>query len=489
MFSTGLSAISESIIGIFGLALLIHLEGTSWLIEFANDYKYSNWSAMASLATSPAFIWTVLAFMIPAAVVAFILYVVAGGFVYSAEYGSYWQAQGGAHVSIPDVMTRFVEKWRPMAWTLLLSNTLTAIPLVASTAIFFLIAYYTSFSLLSVLAAGLILLAGAILTVILALLFVYTPVAVAAENLSGLGAIRRSSQQARSNLRITLAYSIVYIVLISMISYAASLIPLVNMPLSSLASVGILILVTPVLHLMKTEIFAETLKPEQVEFVVYNPLFPDLWGALPRNLWKTFLKGVHELKDFTLNAGNLRYHLLSAGGLLAGLALGAWLGNNGLTQAIYTLGYVPGKINPAVTGAAPLTTGVYIFFHNWETSLATALSGVWFPAIPFTTLLLNGVLIGVVIDLVPNTSMLAASLLPHGVIEIPSFILAGSAGIKLGVYFYRHYRGGGPKEAEEFHNVAKQTVYLIIGLALLFFIAGLIEGNVTPVIMRMAGWT
>jgi uncharacterized membrane protein SpoIIM required for sporulation len=32
-------------------------------------------------------------------------------------------------------------------------------------------------------------------------------------------------------------------------------------------------------------------------------------------------------------------------------------------------------------------------------------------------------------------------------------------------------------------------VYVVVGLAPLFFVAGLIEADVTPWIMRMFGWT
>jgi len=33
------------------------------------------------------------------------------------------------------------------------------------------------------------------------------------------------------------------------------------------------------------------------------------------------------------------------------------------------------------------------------------------------------------------------------------------------------------------------AVYVVVGLAPLFFIAGLIEADITPFIMRMFGWT
>jgi uncharacterized membrane protein SpoIIM required for sporulation/drug/metabolite transporter superfamily protein YnfA len=488
MFSTGLTALTESIAGVFVVAFLVRLEGTNWLTQIVGDISNQNFSNLSNLLSSPAFVALLLEYFLPAAAVSMTVLVVTSGFVYSAEYGSYWQAREGVHVGVSDVMSRFVEKWRPMAWTMFLSNLMTFLPMSVGLGLLVFLGY-NSASLAAVLLAIVVLLVGSILTVVLALFFIYTPVAVAADNLSGLAAIRKSWHQVRQNVGIAFAYCIVYIVLTGVVSYGSSFIPYVNLPISSLASVGILILVVPVLHLAKTEIYSEMLKLEPGGFEVYKPLFPDLAGPLPRLLLRKLVEGLKELKDFTFSLQNLQYHLLSAAGLGLGWLLGLWIGNNGLTGAIYALGYVPGKINPIVTGSAPLAVGVYIFFHNWQTSLGTALSGIWFPAMPFVNLLLNGLLVGVVSDLVPNSTMLAAALLPHGIIELPAFVLAGSAGIKLGVFFLRSFWNPDPEKTEEFHRVARQTLYLIIGLALFFFIAGFIEGNVTPIVMRMAGWT
>jgi stage II sporulation protein M len=488
MFSTGLTAMTESIAGIFAVAFLVRLEGTSWLARIASDLNSQNLSDLSTLTSSPAFVSLVLEFLLPAVAVSIIVFVLANGFVYSAEYGSYWQAREGAHVGVSDVMSRFVEKWRPMAWTVLLSDLITFLPMLVSIGLMAFIVQ-ASAGLAAALLATAVLLAGCVVTVVFALFFVYTPVAVAADGLSGLAAMRKSWHQVGQNVGVAFAYGVVYFVLTGAISLGSSYIPYVGLPISSLASVGILILVVPVLHLTKTEIYSETLIPEPVEFVVYKSLFPDLVGPFLRMLWRKLVEGLKELKDFAFNLQNLKYHILSAAGLGLGWLLGLWIGNNGLTGVIYGLGYVPGKINPLVTGSLPLTVGVYIFFHNWQASLATALSGVWFPAIPFVGLLLNGILVGVVSDLAPNTTMLAAALLPHGVIELPAFVLAGSAGIKLGVTFLRVLRSPTPEKIGEFHTVTRQTLYLVIGLALLFFIAGFIEGNITPAIMRMAGWT
>lgn len=457
------------------------------MAEIAEDISGSHFDSLVNLIFSGAFLSILLEYMLPATAIAIVISVLAGGFVFSAEYGANWQAVGGSHVGVSEVMANFVEKWRQMAWTQFLSYFLTFLPLVAGLLALAGVIVLRA-SLLFVVLAALAVPAGIVLTVVFSLLFVYTPVTVISENLSGLAAIKRSWHQVRRNAGISATYGVVYILLSGPITFIVSLIPVANLPLSSLASFGILIMVTPVLHLTKTAIYAEMQKSESVKFEVYESFLKDLSGSLPRFLWRIFIKGLIELKNFALDVRNVIYHVLSASAVLIGLFLGSWIASKGLTQAIYGLGYVPGKMNSFATNSIPLALSVYIFLHNWQVSLATALSGVWLSVAPFTTLVLNGVILGVVSDLIPNKVMLLAALVPHGVIEVPSFVLAGSAGIKLGVAFSRSRRDHDQESTLEFHNVARQTVYIAVGLALLFFIAGLIESNVTPVIMRMAGW-
>ena len=73
-------------------------------------------------------------------------------------------------------------------------------------------------------------------------------------------------------------------------------------------------------------------------------------------------------------------------------------------------------------------------------------------------------------------------------------------GIKLGYAALRRLFGGTTprNNAEEtlsagsddyLSRTLRQTVYVVVGLAPLFLIAGLIEADVTPIIMRMFGWT
>jgi uncharacterized membrane protein SpoIIM required for sporulation len=47
----------------------------------------------------------------------------------------------------------------------------------------------------------------------------------------------------------------------------------------------------------------------------------------------------------------------------------------------------------------------------------------------------------------------------------------------------------GPENDEYLSKTLRLAVYVVVGLAPLFLIAGLIEADITPWIMRMFGWT
>lgn len=85
--------------------------------------------------------------------------------------------------------------------------------------------------------------------------------------------------------------------------------------------------------------------------------------------------------------------------------------------------------------------------------------------------------------------MVLAALLPHGIIELPSFVIAASAGIKLGHKFYIHLKSKDEASTLEFQHVTKQTVYIVIGLSILFLVAGIIEATITPEVMKLSGWS
>ena len=303
MFGTGLSTLAEAIFGGAVLGLLGELEGTGWLGRIAGDLGASNFQDLGALLQSGPFITAVLEYLLPATAIAAVVLVLAGGFVYSAEYGSYWQARDGAQVGVADVMSRFVEKWRTMAWTVFLSELVSLAPLWAGFGL--LLAASAGGSSALLFPALAVLAAGGAATAVLSLAFIYAPVVVFSEGLGGLAALRRSWHLVWANFRISLAYGLVYVFLTGALAEGAALVPFVSLPTASLVSVVVLIMVTPVLHMTKTEIYYEASKPEPMEFAVYGSFFGDLKAALPRELYRRLVIGLKELKAFALSSKNL----------------------------------------------------------------------------------------------------------------------------------------------------------------------------------------
>jgi uncharacterized membrane protein SpoIIM required for sporulation len=505
MLSSSISVLSQSIFVIFGMILVVYLEssgGLSRLAFFASRAQYSN---LLSLLFSKPVIFPIILLLGMAAVVSVLVAILANGFALSAEYVSYRRALERRHVSIGEAIYAIRDKWRAMAWTSFLTLFVTYLPLgLGSLAVIYSL-YTSSGNLFAVLGTFFLLFLGGIISLLLEFFFMYSTISVALDDLSGFKAMKRSFHRTTGNFGVSITYALVRVGLYLLLSGVALLSQFITLPLSSLVSIMLTILLVPVLHLTKTSIFRQMSVP-----VSYSELgatsatqttaLHDLFrGPYARYILSTLSKGLGVLKNFVFAKNNAIYHLCSALAFLFGVLAGSYIAVHGLTSAIFALGYQEGQINPTILKAVPLSEGFDIFFHNWTVSLATGLSGIWFVAPSLVTLGFNGVILGIVYYLTPNATMFAAAIFPHGVIELPSLIIAGSTGMKLGVAFLRAHgfslakgKEGesaiDPAKVESFHRVARETIYVLVGLAVLFLIAGFIEGNITPVIMRAVGF-
>ena len=241
-------------------------------------------------------------------------------------------------------------------------------------------------------------------------------------------------------------------------------------------------------------------KPDvpEMPFELSDPIWYDIRKRLPIAAWLKIRAGLSEVARFAVSPRNLPFHLLSLLAFGIGILLGDYVSVNGVKSYLVSNGYVPGRGNPLLNQVFGPSLGADIFLNNWLVSIATALAGLGFGAPSFLTIMFNGFILGVLVPL-STLTMLFAAILPHGIIEIPSFILAGSMGIKLGyAALRRSFRGptgegglvvGVSKSDDYLSRTLSQTVYVVVGLAPLFLIAGLIEADITPIIMRMFGWT
>jgi len=114
-----------------------------------------------------------------------------------------------------------------------------------------------------------------------------------------------------------------------------------------------------------------------------------------------------------------------------------------------------------------------IFLHNSQIALLNYLSGLLLGVGPFLLIGINGLILGIFLTYLhiylsyPFSTLLLA-IIPHGIVEIPAFVLSGTAGI----CFYRALRW---KDCD-----TKFSVRLLLLSIVLLFVAALIEAYLTP---------
>jgi uncharacterized membrane protein SpoIIM required for sporulation len=132
------------------------------------------------------------------------------------------------------------------------------------------------------------------------------------------------------------------------------------------------------------------------------------------------------------------------------------------------------KRTPTAAQLTPFST--QLMANNIRAAINAMAFGMTAGIGTLVVLFYNGVILGMVgVDyvLAGQTKFLLAWLMPHGVIEIPAFIIAGQTGLVLANALI----GWGRRErlAQRFRAVAPDLVTLIGGVALMLVWAGLVE--------------
>lgn len=126
----------------------------------------------------------------------------------------------------------------------------------------------------------------------------------------------------------------------------------------------------------------------------------------------------------------------------------------------------------------------YIFINNTLIDLMAVFFFFLFGLVPIYFLLSNGFIIGLVTgEALKQASLLqiGAGLIPHGILEIPAFILSTSYGLWLGVKFWRKMFYNEPFKGSLLETF-RAFFYLILPLN---FLAALVEVFITPVIYSL----
>ena len=179
--------------------------------------------------------------------------------------------------------------------------------------------------------------------------------------------------------------------------------------------------------------------------------------------------GRRSLQALREAAKDLRSVSEAAAILGIGVAVGLLVSRAPPGEALYKFLYE----NPC--GCAPPTQftsfflALNIFFNNWNVAAISAVSGSVTLLLPASIALVNGLIIGLVAGFKEPIKLLMF-IAPHGVIELPSFIVAIAAGIK-------YYKKASTPAAKA--EGVKQALLVAIGLAPLFLLAAFIEAYIS----------
>jgi len=322
MLGSALQVILQSIV-----TLVVILVLTSWAVSGSLSRVlaiYGN-SGLVGVLQDPSFSLTIVPVVVVMLVALVLVAIVGAGYVYSSEYGVYVEAWNNDSVPVKSVLENGSRRWRAMAWTLFLSNLITWGPAALGYALILasaasvnsttgLIGLFTAFSVFQPLLFA---------SLILAVFTVYSYPAVVIDQVSGLRAVRQSFRAASHNLGITLTYSLVRIIFQGLLLLVAFFAGTIGLPLTSLITVILSFLLTPILHLTKTMIYyyAGPTVPE-MPFQLSSPIWQDVFRRLPRAAWLKIKTGLLEGFRFVLGPRNLPFHALSA----LAFALGIYLG-------------------------------------------------------------------------------------------------------------------------------------------------------------------
>ncbi len=173
-----------------------------------------------------------------------------------------------------------------------------------------------------------------------------------------------------------------------------------------------------------------------------------------------------------------------AGGLFGGLALRLDPDSRSATMAFGHDQQTPSeRVKSEESGDRSSVAGGHAQFssflmtHNTRVSVLTLGLGITWGIGTLISLFYNGVILGAIsVDYIADgqAKFLAGWILPHGSIELPAILIAGQAGLLLGVTLLG--RGSHRPLRERLRAVGPDLMTLLFGVAVLLIWAGLIEG-------------
>ncbi|WP_297536217.1 stage II sporulation protein M [Thermococcus sp.] len=167
--------------------------------------------------------------------------------------------------------------------------------------------------------------------------------------------------------------------------------------------------------------------------------------------------------------------------LLGAFFLSLFVGTAWAVADTSTVGKLVERIAQSIgtLSPSPFQNFLRIFLHNTTVAAMVTLSGLFFGIGPWLMVGFNGLVVGIVVGYFGRKGFplekIALALVPHGVVEIPAFILAGTGGI----LWYREIRRA-ENPGHGFKKGMKVALKLYLVSVAMLLLAAFIEAYITP---------
>lgn len=193
------------------------------------------------------------------------------------------------------------------------------------------------------------------------------------------------------------------------------------------------------------------------------------------------------MRSFQVLRQNRGYLWLAAGLFLIGAVIGLLFADAMMRVVADSLKQVQDLAVLAQAKNSPAYTSLLIFGNNLRAAVYMLLSGVLFGIVTVVSLVLNGLMVGVVFAKVGAQGAglwqtVLFGLLPHGIFELPAIFISSAFGLKLGrvllVPLQQLTRWQSVK------RVAREVWSISWIVLALLVVAATVEGTVTPVLLH-----
>lgn len=221
------------------------------------------------------------------------------------------------------------------------------------------------------------------------------------------------------------------------------------------------LLVLPVMDLLKTALYAD----HRNSILLPPPAESSIFSQIKRGLGRSVSEAVTFVRETPV------LHGISIFILLAGFSLG-WIISGPFENVLET------SIATRITDIHPPSAAIEFMSNNWIVATSTSLGGLMVGIPTIFSLALNGIVFGIYARLEVSQVELIAFVIPHGILEIPAIIIAGSLGLWIGTRAWLSYRN--KLEVRHLLGAVERSFWILIALAILLILAGIIEGFISP---------